>query len=155
MTNPERTVHSEQERDFPTISRDEADRLIADLMPLMPTRKAAKRIRDLYDEAGPPVAVFLYFEDVDPAAEDIEQQFHGNYFGSYTRGELIEIGLEVLGYDERLGEFLRTNGLPENALSWNPDAVWPLIRDSHHLVQEEHYFHVFDATLAPSQEADQ
>lgn len=155
MTNPEHIPNSEQARDLPTISRDEADRLIADLMPLMPSRKAAKRVRDLYDQSGSPVAVFLYFEDVNPAAEDIEEQFHGNYFGSFTRDELVDVGMEVLGYDERLGEFLEANGLPDDALSWNPEAVWPLIRDSHHLVQEEHYFHVFDATLAPNPEVDQ
>lgn len=155
MNGPEHAPDTERGRDLPTINRDEADRLIEDLMPLMPTRRAAKRLQELYEQVGPPLAVFLYFEDINPTAEDIEEQFHGNYFGSYTRDELVDIGMEVLGYDQRLGAFLEANGLPDNAVSWNPEAVWPLIRDSHHLVQEDHYFHVFDAGLAwPEKETD-
>jgi len=137
---------------LPTISRDEADRLIEDLMPLMPTRKAAKRVRDLYEESGPPVAVFLYFEDVNPTDEDIEQQFYGHYFGSYTRDEVIQTGLEIGEFDVALDRFVHEHGLPDNALDWNFDALWPVIRDRHFLVQEGDYFHVFDAVLASTDE---
>jgi len=138
------------ERKLSTISKSEADRLVAELLPLMPTRRAAKRIQELYEQSGSPVAVFLYFEDVNPAADDIEAKFHGSYYGSYTRDEVIQIGIEIAGYDVELERFLEERGLPERALDWDFDALWPAIREQYFLVQEDHYFHVFDAALAPS-----
>ncbi len=150
MTSPEQTPGAEHGRDLPTISRDEADRLIEELMPLMPTRRAAKRIQDLYEQSGPPVAVFLYFEDVNPTAEDIEQQFHGYYFGSFTRDEVIQTGIEIAEYDVALERFLLDRDLPEDAADWNFDALWPVIRDQYLIVQEGNYFHVFDSSLMSS-----
>lgn len=148
MTAPERHNPPEQERDLPTISRDEADRLIADLLPLMPSRRATRRIQALYDRAGPPVAVFLYFEDIDPTVEDIEQQFDGCYFGRFTRDEVIQTGIEIGEHDVALEQFLEERALPTNAADWDFDALWPTIRDQYYLVREDHYFHVFDAGFA-------
>lgn len=146
MTSPEQAP-TPAERQVRTVSKAEADRLIAELMPHMPTRRAAKRVQDLYEQSGPPVAVFLHFENVNPAAEDIEQQFHGYYFGSYTRDEVIQTGLEIAELDVELERFLLDRGLPEDALEWNFDALWPVIRDQYLIVQEDSFFHVFDAGL--------
>lgn len=154
MTSPEQAL-PRPEQQVRTITKAEADRLIAEAVSQMPTRRAAKRLQDLYEQSGPPVAIFLSFKDVDPAAEDIEQQFHGHYFGSYARDEVIQTGLEIAELDVELERFLLDRGLPDNALDWNFDALWPVIREQHLIVQEGSYFHVFDAGLVwPEKEAE-
>jgi len=154
MTGPEH-AQSPPEKQTRAISREEADRLIADAVLHLPSRRAAKRLLNLYEQSGPPVAVFLTFEGVDPGAENFEEQFHGNYFGSFTRDEVIQTGIEIAELDVALERFLDDQGLPENALDWDYDAIWPFIRDRHLLVEEGEYFHVFDAGLVwPEKEAD-
>lgn len=146
MANPEQAA-SPPERRMKSITKSEADLVMAKMLARLPTRKAAKRLLALYEQVGSPAAVFISFEGVNPAAEDIEQQFHGHYFGSYTRDEVIETGIEIAELDVALERFLEDQGLPEGALDWDCDAIWPFIREQHLLVQEGEYFHVFDAGL--------
>jgi len=154
MNSPERAT-SPPERRVKSITKAGADRIVAEAVLRLPTRKAAKRLLNLYEQSGPPVAAFLQFQDVDPAAEDIERQFHGHYFGSYTRDEVIQTGLEIAEYDVALQRFLEDQGLPDAALDWDFDALWPVVREQYLLVQEGEFFHVFDAGLVwPEQEAE-
>jgi hypothetical protein len=154
MANPEHAT-SPPERRMKSITKAEADLVMAEMLTRLPTRKAAKRLLNLYEQFGAAVAAFLQFQDVNPAAEDIEQQFHGHYFGSYTRDEVIQTGLEIAEYDVALQRFLEDQGLPDAALDWDFDALWPVIREQYLLVQENEYFHVFDAGLVwPENETD-
>jgi len=149
----------EHEHDQLTISRDRAERIMHGFYADMPTRKAVRRLADLYERLGPPFAIFLTFPGVDAATDDIEQQFHGHYFGSHSRDEVIQTGLEFGDHEVALERFLEERGLPDDALDWNFDALWPALREQFFMVREDHYFHVFDSVLAPppanEQEADQ
>lgn len=154
MNSPERAT-SPLERRMKSITKAEADRMVAEAVLRLPTRRAAKRLLNLYEQVGSPLAAFISFEGVNPAAEDIEQQFHGHYFGSYTRDEVIQTGLEIAEYDVALQRFLEDQGLPDTALDWDFDALWPVVREQYLLVQEGEYFHVFDAGLVwPEKEAE-
>jgi hypothetical protein len=154
MSGPEQAPSPPEQR-MKSITKAEADLVMAKMLTRLPTRKAAKRLLNLYEQVGSPVAAFLQFQDVDPAAEDIERQFHGHYFGSYTRDEVIQTGLEIAEYDVALQRFLEGQGLPDAALDWDFDALWPVVREQYLLVQEGEYFHVFDAGLVwPEKEAE-
>lgn len=154
MSGPEQ-ARAPSPQELPSITKAEADSVIAELLVQLPTRRAAKRVLELYEQSGSPVAVFLGFEGIDSAAEDIEQQFHGYYFGAFTRDEVIETGIEIAEYDVELERFLLDLHLPDNALEWNFDALWPVIRAQYLLVQEDHYFHVFDADLTTRAQRDE
>lgn len=154
MNSPERAT-SPPERRMKSITKAEADRLVAEVVLRLPTRRAAKRLLALYEQVGSAVAAFISFEGISPAAEDIEQQFHGHYFGSYSRDDVIETGIEIAELDVALERFLEDQGLPESALDWDYDSIWPFIREQHLLVQEGDYFHVFDAGLVwPQKEVE-
>lgn len=154
MSGPEQ-ARAPSPEELPSITKAEADKQIAELLLQLPTRRAAKRVLQLYEQSGSPVAVFLSYSNINPAGEDIEQQFHGHYFGSYTRDEVIQTGIEIAEHDVALEGFLLDRGLPDNAAEWNFDALWPVIRDDYLIVQEDHYFHVFDSDLIPRAEENE
>jgi hypothetical protein len=83
-----------------------------------------ERIDRAHQQVGDALFAFLTLPDTNPASDHLEDDFHAAYRGDQaTLDEAIHAQLNGLGWTDALGELLRENAIPENALVWDLDLI--------------------------------
>jgi hypothetical protein len=73
-------------------------------------------------------AAYLTLEDVTPYAIDLIDRFQRDYVASYLSREGCCLHqVEMLGWTDKLNELRTTEGIPEQVLHWDYDALWEQI----------------------------
>lgn len=102
------------------------------------------RIVEGFLERGAGFAAFLALPDT--AAEDptVIQQFERSYAQAWEDVDhLIEDSLDALGWSREVTELKKAQGIPDNYLIWNRDALIAHLHDVYSLVQLDGWTHAF------------
>lgn len=104
----------------------------------------ALRVLTLAKESGSAFAAFLLLSDTDAAAADLDEKFATAYVDAWENfAEFRRDVLDGLGWLEAVKDVMRTQGIPEDHLTWNHAAIDIQIFDIYDLVRLDGWWHAF------------
>lgn len=118
------------------------------------TREVIDRLTDGTDKLrvlegvlknGSPFAAYLTLPDIDPHDPKLIDRFKDVYIDSYGTLDLfIDDQIEDLGWDRALEQFLNTEGIPQDVLHWDREALVRQISSMYDIREIDDWWHFFD-----------
>ena len=89
-----------------------------------------------YNDIGMPFIAYMLLSDIDPNSPSLLKDFDSLYAGEYSsQKEIAKSWFERLGFAEAIKTTIEHEGIPEETVTTNPEAMMDKIKDLLDLVE--------------------